>query len=226
VNYARESGGKHLCVPVHHSWTSLEDLLGRPEVVLWLREAATAERRADKDGVTAVPYYLILDDCNLAAIEDYLAEYLAGQCEVMQLSNLYVLGTVHQDGWALTDWILDRAQLIEVEPVARDLLAHLGDAPYRGLLLQCWQALKPTAPFAFRTTDQIKAYLAVAEQEGMSWEAALDEQMVQKLLPRVKAETPAGGDSLGKFLDLIGDRFPLARAYAERLLVEAGNKPD
>jgi hypothetical protein len=45
---------------------------------------------------------------------------------------------------------------------------------------------------------------------------ALDEQLVQKVLPRVRGDASAG-PAIERFIAVLGDGFPLARAKAERM---------
>jgi len=98
------------------------------------------------------------------------------------------------------------------------LLQHLGDAPCAEALVQIWEAVGAVAPFAFRVVDEILAYLARAETYGVDWEQALDEQLLQKILPKLKGADPQVGDALREFVTLTEGRFPLSHTKASRIL--------
>ena len=83
--------------------------------------------------------------------------------------------------------------------------------PYRDTLLAVWDAVRRVAPFGFRVLDEIDAYATAALEQGISAETALDEQLVQKILPRVRGADPRVGAALDDLLAVFGDGFPLAR---------------
>lgn len=245
--YARAVGAKSLLVPVAPNWTTNEDLLGYHNPIdqtyrdtafsRFVREAADAFARAQRSGKAPRPYHVLLDEMNLARVEHYFARFLSaleararsGSAAVLDLGpgdtvvlppTLAFVGTVNMDetthGFA--DKVYDRAQLLEIG-VTRDLLAeHLGDAPYGPRVLAVWSAVHAIAPFAFRVVDEIGAYIGQAAQLGVPWEDALDEQLLQKVLPKVKGTDPQVGRALSDFLEAIGDHCPLSRAKAERIL--------
>lgn len=222
--YAEAVGARHLLLQVHSelSWSSF---ISQPELRLFIRQAAQAHQEALVEGSGAPPFHLILDDINLAEVEDYLTPLLCRsrtvnfEGGVVELTpNLSVIGTLNPDGYSLSGTFLDRAQVLEVEVTAKNLLAHLADAPYRGLLLQVWQAFKEPAPFAYRTVKEARAYVTAAVESGIPWETALDEQFVQKLLPRVHPEMPGAEQALNRFLELVGDKYPLSLAKAQEIL--------
>jgi hypothetical protein len=128
--------------------------------------------------------------------------------------NLKFAGTVNMDetthGFA--DKVYDRAQLIELPLYRKDVGAHLDGFPYRSLLLATWDALGPVAPFGFRVLDEIHAYVTAAIEEGTPWEQAVDEQLVQKVLPRVRGADTRVGQALDDLLEVFDAKFPLARA--------------
>ena len=80
--------------------------------------------------------------------------------------NLRFAGTVNVDETThlFADKVYDRAQLLELEVPREALLEHLGEAPYREVLIGMWDAAHHVAPFAFRVLDEIAAYVVEASQ--------------------------------------------------------------
>jgi hypothetical protein len=132
--------------------------------------------------------------------------------------NLMFLGTVNIDETThqFADKVYDRAQLIELGIDQDQVTAHLGDSPYAPAVLQVWNTVKDIAPFAYRTLDEIEAYIGQASQLGVPWEAALDEQLVQKVLPKLKGANLRIGEVLDQFI-LVAEPFPLSRTKAIRM---------
>ena len=83
-------------------------------------------------------------------------------------------------------------------------------------MLDVWRAVKDIAPFAYRTLDEIDAYIRQAEQLEVPWETALDEQLVQKVLPKLKGANLRIGKVLDDFI-LVADPFELSTAKATRM---------
>ena len=244
--YARAVRGRDLLVPVAPNWTTNEDLLGYLNPISgayhdtpfskFLREAALEWESAVGGKREPVPHYLVLDEMNLAHVEYYFATFLSalevrqrhetasvqlGE-EVVQLTpNLRFVGTVNVDetthGFA--DKVYDRAQLIELEAPREAIQRHLADSPLAEPLLAAWDALHEVAPFAFRVIDDIRNYVAAAEALGVKVETALDEQMLQKLLPKVHGIDPRIEQALTGFIELCGNRFPLSSDKASRMRI-------
>jgi hypothetical protein len=205
----------------------------------FLREAATEATRAARAGVTAKPYHLVLDEMNLARVEYYFAKFLSamelrarGESATIELApteyvsvpqNLVFVGTVNVDETThqFADKVYDRAQLIELGITEQQVAEHLGDAPYAETVLDVWRAVCDLAPFAFRTLDEISAYIAQAALLGTPWVVALDEQLLQKVLPKLKGANPRIGEVLDAFLD-VAAQFPLSRAKAMRMREDFG----
>src|SRR5262249_34229601 len=102
--------------------------------------------------------------------------------------------------------------------VERDELASLiGDPPYRDLLLEVWSIVEPIAPFAFRIVEEIRRYVDRAAQDTVPWEEALDEQVLQKVLPKLSGADPDLRSGLQQLSDLVG-RLPLTARKAQRML--------
>ena len=51
-----------------------------------------------------------------------------------------------------------------------------------------------------------------ADEVGIDWQVALDEQFVQKVLPRVRGADARLDEGLAEFEAALGDGFPLTRA--------------
>ena len=226
------------------NWTTNEDLLGYLNPILdeyhdtefsrFLRNAASEWESAVAEEREPVPYYLLLDEMNLARVEYYFATFLSvlevrqreetasvqlGDEVVLLTPNLRFVGTVNVDetthGFA--DKVYDRAQLIELEAPRENIERHLGDSPIAETLLSAWDALHEVAPFAFRTIDDIKNYVEAADALGVGVATALDEQMLQKLLPKVHGIDPRIEQALSGFIELCGDEFPLSSEKARRM---------
>jgi hypothetical protein len=244
--YATAVGARHRIVPVAPNWTTNEDLLGYLNPLdgeyhdtpfsRFLREAAAEYESARSERRRPKPFHLVLDEMNLARVEYYFARFLSAmevrarheiaaielgpEDTVVLPPNLLFIGTVNVDetthGFA--DKVYDRAQLIELE-VSRDALAaHLGDAPYAELLLELWDELGAVAPFAFRVVDEIGRYVSVAIQDGGSWQESLDEQVLQKILPKLKGTDPRLGETLGRLATLLPEpEFPLSHRKLKKM---------
>ena len=61
--------------------------------------------------------------------------------------------------------------------------------------------------------------MAAAEALGVKVETALDEQMLQKLLPKVHGIDPRIEQALTGFIELCGNRFPLSSDKASRMRI-------
>ena len=244
--YARAAEGRELLVPVAPNWTTNEDILGYLNPISgayhdtpfskFLREAALEWELSVAGKREPVPHYLVLDEMNLARVEYYFATFLSalevrqrhetasvqlGEEAVLLTPNLRFVGTVNVDetthGFA--DKVYDRAQLIELEAPREAIQRHLADSPLAEPLLAAWDALHTVAPFAFRVIDDIRNYVDAAEVLGVEAEAALDEQMLQKLLPKVHGIDPRIEQALTSFIGLCGDRFPLSSDKASRMRI-------
>jgi hypothetical protein len=165
------------------------------------------------------PYFVCLDEMNLARPEYYLAPILSAletvehsidlgtpADEVQTVTgetlrnplrlplNVRITGTVNVDEstYALSDKLLDRANVIELTEV--DLAGFR--AAYQGRIdEQLWQvitqihaiAARAGQPFGYRTLDEMLRYL---EEAGgiLPPQQALDLQIKQKILPKLRGE--------------------------------------
>ncbi len=174
---------------------------------------------------------------NLARVEYYFAKFLSKMEEkkrkgtatldlgpntdVRLTPNLVVVGTVNIDETthAFADKVYDRAQLIEMKAPRQQLREHMGAASYADAMMDVWDAVGDVAPFAFRVLDEISEYVCEAERHGSTWQEALDEQLLQKVLPKVKGTEPAVGEALRSFLAVAPEEtYPLSHAKAQRML--------
>jgi hypothetical protein len=242
--YAEAVKAEYLPVPVAPNWTTNEDLLGyfNPIDKEYYHTAFShflqkATEEYEQAGDNARPYHLVLDEMNLARVEYYFAKFLsamevrmregvaqielAPDKQVLLPPNLYFIGTVNVDETthSFADKVYDRAQLIELEAPRQDLYEHLGEVPYREMLMQIWDEVHTVAPFAFRVIDEIKTYVNEAEALDVSWQDALDEQLLQKILPKLKGSDDRVGVALKAFVDIVNDQeFPLSHKKATKML--------
>jgi 5-methylcytosine-specific restriction endonuclease McrBC GTP-binding regulatory subunit McrB len=184
---------------------------------------------------------------NLARVEYYFAKFLSAmevrmrketarielgsgkeipESEVLLLTpNLYFIGTVNVDetthGFA--DKVYDRAQLIELTVDGQQLRDYLVKTACNSdcakVLMEVWDAVHSVAPFAFRVMDEMVAYVKQAEEESGPWTDALDEQLLQKVLPKFKGVDSRVGEALEKFLEIAkSNSLELSRMKAEDML--------
>lgn len=177
----------------------------------------------DEMNLAKVEYYLA--DC-LSAMESgnriALDTRGASSCpsSIAWPHNLYLFGTVNVDETtlAISDKVLDRAQVIDTSDI--DLLPqldkwlaateHMDDADrarVREIVGGAWTVLQEAeAHFGFRTAKAIVRFVdeAKASSDGkLSVDAALDAQIIQKVLPKLRGE----GDRWAAPLDRLVDMF-------------------
>ncbi|MBD2005553.1 MULTISPECIES: tetratricopeptide repeat protein [Cyanophyceae] len=245
--YAEAVEAEYLLVPVAPNWTTNEDLLGYLSPIdnkyhdtdfsTFLEKAEEEYQEAQAEKRTPSPYHLVLDEMNLARVEYYFAKFLsamevrmregvaqiqlASEKQVLLPPNLYFIGTVNVDETthSFADKVYDRAQLIELEAPRQDLYEHLGEVSYREMLIKIWDEVHTVAPFAFRVIDEIKTYVKEAETLELSWQDALDEQLLQKILPKLKGADDRVGVALKAFVDIVNEKdFPLSHKKATKML--------
>ena len=241
--YASATGAEYHLEPVAPNWTTNEDLLGYLNPIdgayhdtpfsLFLREAAKEFAEATAGQRTPKKYLLALDEMNLARVEYYFARFLSlmevrarrgsveiplGPDETVTVgSNLLFVGTVNVDetthGFA--DKVFDRAQLIELEAPRPAIVDHIGGGAYADSLLEVYDAVAEARPFGFRVVDDIKEYIGESEGLDVSWNEALDEQILQKVLPKMSGAEPSIGLALERLVDVaknLGLHLTLAKA--------------
>ncbi|HSS05322.1 MAG TPA: cold shock domain-containing protein [Solirubrobacterales bacterium] len=243
--YAIASGAELLVVPVAPNWTTNEDLLGYLNPIdgsychtpfsRFMTKAATDYALATQEGRAPRPYNLVLDEMNLARVEHYFAKFLSameartrnGTCPVhlapdltVELTpNLQVIGTVNVDEttYGFADKIFDRAQLIELE-VPRDALhTHVEKHDYGDTIMRIWDAIHPIAPFGFRVLDEVAIYTTEALNHGSTWQEALDDLVLQKVLPKIKGTDPKLGGVLEELELATQDDLPFSHAKVKSM---------
>lgn len=240
--YAEVVRARHLPVPVASNWTSNEDLLGylnplngafqHTGLSRFLEEAAAEWRSSQAEEREPRPFHVTLDEMNLARVEHYFARFLSGLevrarkgSAMLELApgkttevtpNLRFTGTVNVDetthGFA--DKVYDRAQVLELRVPKEAIEGHLDGLPYQELLVEIWEAVEDVGPFAFRVVDEIREYVSISEAERDGWEPPLDEEILQKVLPKVRGADQRTGPALEKLIELAGETLPLTRAKA------------
>ena len=245
--YANAIDANYLVAPVAPNWSTNEDLLGffnpidgefhATRFLGFIDEAAELWNRVGSD---AKEFHLVLDEMNLARVEHYFSLFLslmemrsekripetrlAGDRVVRIPPNLKFAGTVNMDetthGFA--DKVFDRAQLIELSispDAAREHVSErIGESPAAEVLLDLWDRMAPACPVGFRVLDEIADYLKLAEQEGVDWREALDEQIVSKLLPKLRGIDPEVAEVLKLIEIRVKGEFPKADAKCQSML--------
>jgi MoxR-like ATPase len=243
--YADAIGARPKLAAVDPSWSSNEDLLGylspldgfyhHTPFSEFVQESAREWTSADLAGRTAREFHVILDEMNLARVEHYFSRFLSAMevrsregiarldlapGHTVELTpNMRFVGTVNIDetthGFA--DKVYDRAQLLELPLQRSYVVEYIEHEPYGEVLLQVWDSLRPIAPFGFRVLEEVHHYVIAAGEVGVEWQVALDEQLVQKVLPRVRGADRQLDDALAAVQEALGQDFPLAREKAQRM---------
>lgn len=242
--YATAVGARHQLVPVAPNWAANEDLLGyfNPiegefHATTFLQFVDQAAEQWDKRGSDAQEFHLVLDEMNLARIEHYFSlflslmemrsgnkvpeTHLSGGRPVRVPPNLKFIGTVNIDetthGFA--DKVFDRAQLLELsidfESAKEHIEGRLDNRACTAVLLDLWKAMEPAHPVGFRVLDDIADYIERSEKDSTHWRAALDQQIVSKLLPKLRGVDPEVAEALRNVRKLVYEDFPLARDKSE-----------
>ena len=243
--YADAVKAEYCLVPVAPNWTTNEDLLGYynplskqyydTDFSQFLRQASRAYQNAINVGKQPEPFHLVLDEMNLARVEYYFAKFLSGMevltsagkaqvtmsgPDVVDLPpNLFFVGTVNVDettqGFA--DKIYDRAQVIEVTHERSEVASRIQVPEIRDVLMAIWDAVADVMPFSIRVVDEINKYVAEAARIGLPWEEAFDDQIIQKILPRVKGTDIRIGVMLQKLNEITASKFPRSNYKIQQL---------
>ena len=168
------------------------------------------------------PFFLILDEMNLARPEHYFAPFLSAMetgepirlhgeereingvpAELAWPRNLFIGGTVNIDETthAFSDKVLDRAFTLEFWDIdleeffeRRARRDHRVEAVLRGL----YAALRPIRRhFGYRTAEEVLRFVEAAQEHGLDAPAigaALDHAIAAKVLPHLRGEA---GDAEG-----------------------------
>jgi len=176
------------------------------EITALLREAAETPH---------LPYFLILDEMNLARVEFYLAPILSAmesdegvvfhnsddvdfpQGIKQWPSNIFMAGTVNMDETthAFSDKVLDRAFTMEFWDI--DLATYFEQSPtdafVQDTITKVYNALKPAhLHFGYRTVKAIVDYVDRAVATDVNdQKRALDQAIFSKVLPKLKGQKTA-----------------------------------
>lgn len=243
--YADAVRAEYCLVAVAPNWTTNEDLLGYynplskqyydTDFSNFLRQASRAYRNAINVNKQPEPFHLVLDEMNLARVEYYFAKFLSGMevltsagraqvtmsgPDVVDLPpNLFFIGTVNVDettqGFA--DKIYDRAQVIEVTHDRNEVASRIHSPEIRDVLMAIWDAVFDVMPFSIRIVDEISRYVVEAANIGVPWQEAFDDQIIQKILPRVKGTDMRIGVMLQKLNEITANRFPRSNYKIQQL---------
>lgn len=243
--YANAVAANYCLVPVAPNWTTNEDLLGYynplskqyydTDFSLFLRRAARAYESAVQVNEVPDPFHLVLDEMNLARVEYYFAKFLSGMevltaagkaqvtlfgPDVVDLTpNLFFIGTVNVDettqGFA--DKIYDRAQVIEVTHNREEVASRIQHAGVQAALMAIWDAVHEVNPFSIRIVDEINRYCMEAARIGVPWEVAFDDQIIQKILPRIKGTDIRLGVMLQRLNEITANRFHRSNVKIQHL---------
>jgi 5-methylcytosine-specific restriction endonuclease McrBC GTP-binding regulatory subunit McrB len=247
----------YLLVAVQPDWHNARDLLGYYNGLTGRFHATALLRfmhRAAND--PQQPYYVCLDELNLARPEYYLAPILSAletsehlvdlgapeatveTPEGLLLRNPFrlplnvaITGTVNVDEstFSLSDKLLDRANVIELTDVDLEAFRRSYAGPVDAL---AWSVLvelhsilmRLGQPFGYRTVAEALRYVELA-RDVLPVERALDLQIKQKVLPKVRGEDSRrlreGLDALltmlGAGAERVGDRFPESADKVRRM---------
>lgn len=209
----------HYCqMAVRPDWTDPSGILGyynpiastpRFEETEALQLVLAADSRPD------LPYFLCLDEMNLARVEHYFAPFLSamegrGQLQIHHQresidgvppqvrwpANLFVIGTVNMDETThpFSDKVLDRAFSFELWDVDLQLWRGLvaESIPTETLdtvvktLQRLYDALYPARRhFGYRTCDEVLAFCRAAQLDIAE---ALDAAVMAKVLPKLRGD--------------------------------------
>jgi hypothetical protein len=225
----------YLAVAVQPDWHNARDLLGYYNALTGSYHPTPCLRfMLDAAADPQQPYYLCLDELNLARPEYYLAPILSAMETADGLIdlgtptpetalvgggtlrsplrlpvNLRITGTVNVDEstFALSDKLLDRANLIELTDV--DLTAFragygapVDEAVWTTLVAVHAAVSAAGHPFGYRSLGEILRYVEQA-RGALEPRQALDLQLKQKVLPRLRGEdSPRLRRALGELLTL------------------------
>jgi MoxR-like ATPase len=229
----------YLIVAVQPDWHNARDLLGYYNAITNKFHPTPFLRflhRAASDPASV--YFICLDEMNLARPEYYLAPILSAletedhqidigaptatvesvTGEVLQNPfrlplNVRITGTVNVDesAYALSDKLLDRANVIELTDVDLDAFRRsyrepIDDDAWR-IIVQVHAILtRAGQPFGYRTISEMLRYIERG-RGVLALQQALDQQIKQKILPKLRGDdTPRLRRALTALLELLTDK--------------------
>ncbi len=98
------------------------------------------------------------------------------------------------------------------------LVAHLGDVPHASALMEIWDAVGDVTLFAFRVLDEVKLHVEEAAKVGVDWKDAVDEQLLQKVLTKIKGAEQRVEKALEQFIERISEQLSPSHAKAYWML--------
>ncbi|MEI5911655.1 MrcB family domain-containing protein [Bacillus cereus group sp. Bce005] len=148
---ATEENGQFTLIPVRPDWSDSSDLLGYVNLQGEFQERPLIKVLENADANPNRPYFVVLDEMNLARVEYYFSDFLSviesrkwkdGKIVTSTVlpesitnkhitipSNVYIIGTVNMDETThpLSKKVLDRANTIEFNTVNLDYFNFLMD---------------------------------------------------------------------------------------------------
>lgn len=227
---------RYLLVAVQPDWHSARDLLGYYNAITGKYHPTPFLRflqRAAAD--PAARYFVCLDEMNLARPEYYLAPILSAMetddrlidlgapAAIIETTtgdvlpnpfrlppNVVITGTVNVDesAYALSDKILDRANVIELTEVDLEGFRaayprKIDDAVWNVIVQVHGIVARGGQPFGYRVLDEMVQY--IEKSRGvLTPQQALDLQIKQKVLPKLRGDdTPRLRRALTELLELL-----------------------
>ncbi|HCX50513.1 MAG TPA: DUF3578 domain-containing protein, partial [Bacillus sp. (in: Bacteria)] len=148
---ATEENGQFTLIPVRPDWSDSSDLLGYVNLQGEFQERPLIKVLENADANPNRPYFVVLDEMNLARVEYYFSDFLSviesrkwkdekiitspvlpesiTNKHITIPSNVYIIGTVNMDETThpLSKKVLDRANTIEFNTVNLDYFNFLMD---------------------------------------------------------------------------------------------------
>ncbi|MEC3248194.1 DUF3578 domain-containing protein [Bacillus cereus] len=148
---ATEENGQFTLIPVRPDWSDSSDLLGYVNLQGEFQERPLIKVLENADANPNRPYFVVLDEMNLARVEYYFSDFLSviesrkwkdgkivtspvlpesiANKHITIPSNVYIIGTVNMDETThpLSKKVLDRANTIEFNTVSLDYFNFLMD---------------------------------------------------------------------------------------------------
>ena len=238
---AGSNTGHYLIVPVAPDWTDNTALVGYFNVIQEKQVETAFSKFFDWSAdVVAEPFFVCLDEMNLAKVEHYFSSLLSEMETDGLPPNFFITGTVNVDEstYQFSKKVLDRANTIEFNDVS--LLDRPSGTPAfedftwgdRHAMFQLflnsrevvWDEdvlftldginsilAKRNLQFAYRVRDEVLKFMA--NFEGLLDKyVALDMQVLQKILPRLSGTREQLEKVLMELLSylLLGNNDPLA----------------
>ncbi len=246
--------GKHLeVVAVSPDWKDPTGLLGYYNA---LHEAPTFQVEPALRLLLAAaknptkPYFLLLDEMNLARVEQYFAPFLSSMESGLPMAlhgqdapvngvpprlewprNLFIAGTVNMDEttFPFSDKVLDRAFTLEFWDV--NLSAFFEARPVgrqqalENVIRDFHDALKPIRRhFGYRTAGELLAFVEAAGPDATAEErqGLLDQGVFSKVLPRLRGEASPELRNTFAALRKLCEKASLKRCEEKLVQMEAG----